>query len=144
MAIIVSSKMKKTDPTKRDLVLQTGRITSHETLLWDMEAIEGMTVKVQHLDASFIGGGQANFLTLSLNKPQLPKVAEAINKHIKRLKPKEEDDLVLLMGGRMKFTTENVQFSDVQCRQQIKLKAKNPDEIQDMLIEAFAEAGQWT
>jgi hypothetical protein len=143
MAIIVSSKMKKTDPTKRDLVLQTGRFTSPEILLWDLEAIEGMIVKVQHLDASFIGGGQANFLTVSLDKPQLPKLAEAVNKHIKRLKLKEEDDLVLLMGGRMRFTTENVQFSDVQCRQQLKLKAKNPDEVMEMLIEAFAEAGQW-
>jgi hypothetical protein len=143
MTIIVSSKNKKAESTKRDMIVQTGRITSHETLLWDLETIEGLTVKVQHLDAEFIGGGQANFLTLSLDKPQLPKLAEAINKHIKRLKPKEEDDLVLLMGGRMKFPVENVQFSDVQCRQQLKLKAKKPEEIQDLLIEAFAEAGQW-
>ena len=143
MTIIVSSKNKKAASTKRDMLLQTGRITSHETLLWDLETIEGLTVKVQHLDAEFIGGGQANFLTLSLDKPQLGKLAEAVNKHIKRLKPKEEDDLVLLIGGRMKFPVENVQFADVQCRQQIKLKAKTPEEVQDLLIEAFAEAGQW-
>jgi hypothetical protein len=143
MAIIVTTKNKKPESTKRDLVVQTGRITSHETLLWDLETIEGLTVKVQHLDAEFIGGGQANFLTISLDKPQLGKLAEAVNKHIKRLKPKEEDDLVLLMGGRMKFPVENVQFADVQCRQQLKLKAKKPEEIQDLLIEAFAEAGQW-
>jgi hypothetical protein len=31
----------------------------------------------------------------------------------------------------------------VQCRQQLKLKAKKPEEVQDLLIEAFAEAGQW-
>jgi hypothetical protein len=143
MTIIVSTKNKKQESTKRDMLLQTGRITSHETLLWDLETIEGLTVKVQHLDAEFIGGGQANFLTLSLDKPQLGKLAEAVNKHIKRLKPKEEDDLVLLIGGRMKFPVENVQFADVQCRQQIKLKAKTPEEVQDLLIEAFAEAGQW-
>ena len=86
MTIIVSSKNKKAASTKRDMLLQTGRITSHETLLWDLETIEGLTVKVQHLDAEFIGGGQANFLTLALDKPQLGKLAEAVPVYRRALK----------------------------------------------------------
>ncbi|MEA1958530.1 MAG: hypothetical protein U9N44_02495 [Chloroflexota bacterium] len=127
------------DATQRHIVLQTGRMTSPETLLWDMENIDGLSIETQRLDAAFLGGGVACFLTINMDKSKLEAVAEAVNKHLKRLKKKGDDDIVVLIGGRIKSQAEEIKFSDVQCRQQVTLKGKTPEKIKELLIEALAE-----
>ena len=74
------------DASKRDLVLQLGRVTSPETFIWDLEAIGDVSVKTQRLGAEFLAGGVATFATITLTKAKLNDVIEAVNKHLKRLK----------------------------------------------------------
>jgi len=128
------------DASQRNLLLQLGRVTSPETFIWDIEAIGEVSVKTQRLGASFLGGGIATFLTITLSKAKLNDVIEAVNKHIKRLKKNEEDDVVILLAGTIKTTSEEIKFSDVQCKRQISLKSKSPEKVKELMIEALAEA----
>ena len=128
------------DASQRNLLLQLGRVTSPETFIWDIEAIGEVSVKTQRLGASFLGGGVATFLTITLTKAKLNEVIEAVNKHIKRLKKNEEDDVVILLSGAIKSTAEEIKFSDVQCKRQISLKSKSPEKVKELMVEALAEA----
>jgi len=128
------------DASQRNLLLQLGRVTSPETFIWDIEAIGEVSVKTQRLGASFLGGGVATFLTITLTKAKLNEVIEAVNKHIKRLKKNEEDDVVILLSGAIKTTAEEIKFSDVQCKRQISLKSKSPEKVKELMVEALAEA----
>jgi len=128
------------DASQRNLLLQLGRVTSPETFIWDIEAIGEVSVKTQRLGASFLGGGGATFLTITLSKTKLNDVIEAVNKHIKRLKKGAEDDVVILLSGTIKTTSEEIKFSDVQCKKQISLKGKSPEKVKELMVEALAEA----
>ena len=128
------------DASQRNLLLQLGRVTSPETFIWDIEAIGEVSVKTQRLGASFLGGGVATFLTITLTKSKLNEVIEAVNKHIKRLKKGAEDDVVILLAGNIKSTAEEIKFADVRCKRQISLKDKSPEKVKDLMVEALAEA----
>ena len=128
------------DASQRNLLLQLGRVTSPETFIWDVEAIGEVSVKTQRLGASFLGGGGATFLTISLSKTKLNDLIEAVNKHIKRLKKGAEDDVVILLAGNIKTTSEEIKFADVRCKKQISLKDKSPEKVKDLMVEALAEA----
>ena len=128
------------DASQRNLLFQVGRVTSPETLIWDLEAIGEVSVKTQRLGAAFLGGGMATFVTVTLTKAKLNDVIEAVNKHLKRLKKGEEDDVVILLSGSIKTTAEEIKFSDVTCRRQMSLKGKSPEKVKEILIEALAEA----
>jgi len=128
------------DTSQRNLLFQVGRTTSPETLIWDLEAIGDIFIKTQRLGAAFLGGGMATFVTVTLTKAKLNDVIEAVNKHLKRLKKGEEDDVVVLLSGSIKTTAEEIKFSDVTCRRQMSLKGKSPEKVKEILIEALAEA----
>jgi len=128
------------DTSQRNLLFQVGRTTSPETLIWDLEAIGDIFIKTQRLGAAFLGGGMATFVTVTLTKAKLNDVIEAVNKHLKRLKKGEEDDVVILLSGSIKTTAEEIKFSDVTCRRQMSLKGKSPEKVKEILIEALAEA----
>jgi hypothetical protein len=128
------------DASKRDIVVQLGRVTSPETFLWDLEAIGDVSVKTQRLGAEFLAGGVAVFATITLSKAKLNDVIEAVNKHIKRLKKGAEDDVVILLSGNIKTTSEEIKFADVRCKKQISLKDKSPEKVKDLMVEALAEA----
>jgi len=128
------------DASKRDLVIQLGRVTSPETFIWDLEAIGDVSVKTQRLGAEFLAGGMCTFATVTLSKAKLNDVIEAVNKHIKRLKKGAEDDVVILLSGNIKTTSEEIKFADVRCKKQISLKDKSPEKVKDLMVEALAEA----
>ena len=128
------------DASQRNLLLQLGRVTSPETFIWDIEAIGEVSVKTQRLGASFLAGGVASFLTITLTKAKLNDVIEAVNKHLKRLKKGEEDDVVILLSGTIKTTSEEIKFGDVKCKKQISLKGKSPEKVKELMVEALAEA----
>jgi len=128
------------DASQRDLLLQLGRVTSPETFIWDVEAIGEVSVKTQRLGAAFLGGGGATFLTITLSKAKLNDVIEAVNKHLKRLKKGAEDDVVILLSGTIKTTSEEIKFSDVKCKKQVSLKGKSPEKVKELMVEALAEA----
>lgn len=128
------------DASQRNLLFQVGRVTSPETMIWDLEAIGEVNVKTQRLGAAFLGGGMATFVTVTLTKAKLNDVIEAVNKHLKRLKKGEEDDVVILLSGSIKTTAEEIKFSDVTCRRQMSLKGKSPEKVKEIMIEALAEA----
>jgi hypothetical protein len=128
------------DTSQRNLLLQLGRVTSPETFIWDLESIGEVSVKTQRLGAAFLGGGLATFITISLSKTKLNEVIEAVNKHLKRLKKVEEDDVVILLSGTIKTTSEEIRFGDVKCKKQISLKGKSPEKVKELMVEALAEA----
>jgi uncharacterized protein YciI len=128
------------DASQRNLLLQLGRVTSPETFIWDLESIGEVSVKTQRLGAAFLGGGLATFITISLSKTKLNEVIEAVNKHLKRLKKVEEDDVVILLSGTIKTTSEEIRFGDVKCKKQISLKGKSPEKVKELMVEALAEA----
>lgn len=128
------------DSSQRNLLFQVGRVTSPETLIWDLEAIGDVSVKTQRLGAAFLGGGLATFVTITLTKAKLNEVIEAINKHLKRLKKGEEDDVVILLSGTVRTTADEIKFSDITCRKQISLKGKSPEKVKELMVEALAEA----
>jgi hypothetical protein len=128
------------DASQRNLLFQLGRVTSPETLIWDLEAIGEIYVRTQRLGAAFLGGGLATFVTVTLTKAKLDDVVEAVNKHLKRLKKGQEDDVVILLSGTIKTTAEEVKFSDVICRKQISLRGKSPEKVKELMVEALAEA----
>jgi len=128
------------DASQRNLLLQLGRVTSPETFIWDLEAIGDVSVKTQRLGAEFLAGGFAVFATITLTKAKLNEVIEAVNKHIKRLKKDAEDDIVILLAGTIKTTSDEIKFGDVKCKRQIHLKDKSPEKVKDLMVEALAEA----
>ena len=128
------------DASQRNLLLQLGRVTSPETFIWDVEAIGEVSVKTQRLGAAFLGGGGATFLTITLSKSKLNDVIEAVNKHLKRLKKGAEDDVVILLSGTIKTTSEEIKFGDVKCKKQVSLKGKSPEKVKELMVEALAEA----
>ena len=90
--------------------------------------------------AEFLAGGMCTFATVTLSKAKLNDVIEAVNKHIKRLKKGAEDDVVILLSGNIKTTSEEIKFADVRCKKQISLKDKSPEKVKDLMVEALAEA----
>ncbi len=122
------------DHQKR-LILQTGPFTPPDALLLDLETIDGIKLNVQRLGASFRGGGVATFITVITNNSSIAPLAEATYQHIKRLKSKGGDDLIILIGGEINTNAEEVRFRDVRCRRQISLKQKSQDEIRGILLE---------
>ena len=120
------------------IVIQTGPFTSPESLLRDLEAIDGAKLNVQRLGTSFRGGGVATFITVTTSNREFGPLAEALFHHTGRLKTRGGDDLVLLVDGEIRSKADMVEFRDVRCRRQISLREKPQDEIRQILQE---EAG---
>lgn len=117
------------------VILQTGPFTPPDSLLRDLETIDGIQINVQRLGASFRGGGVATFVTVTTNNASIAPLAEAVHQHTKRLKTKGGDDLVILIGGEINTNAEEVSFRDVRCQRQLSLKDKSQDEIRGLLLE---------
>lgn len=125
--------------TPRTIVLQTGCQTPPDSLVWDLSLIEGLSVDARRLAASFRGGGVASFLLITADDSSTSSLADALCQHLKRLKVRGNDDLVILLGGAINTDHEEVSFRDVRCRRQVSLKGKSQDEIKELLKEALAE-----
>lgn len=117
------------------MLLQTGPFTPPDSLLQDLETIDGIQLNVQRLGVSFRGGGVATFITVTTNNSSITPLAEAIYQHTKRLKSRGGDDLIILLGGEINTNAEEVSFRDVRCRRQISVKEKSQDEIRGILLE---------
>ena len=126
--------------TQRTIVLQTGRQTPADSLLRDLAAIEGIFIDARRLGTSFLGGGVASFILIAADNVNTSPLADALYQHLKRLKVRGDDDLVILLGGVINTTEEEVGFRDVRCRRHVSLKGKSQDEIKEILEEALAEA----
>jgi len=120
---------------QKEMILQTGPFTPPDSLLQDLETIDGIKLSVQRLGASFRGGGVATFITVTTNNTDIAPLAEAIYQHTKRLKSKGGDDLIILLGGEINTDAEEIAFRDVRCRRQISFKEKSQDEIRRILLE---------
>ncbi len=120
------------------IILQTGPFTPPDSLLRDLDTIDGIQINVQRLGASFRGGGVATFITVTTNNSSIAPLAEAVYQHTKRLKTRGGDDLVILVGGEINTNEEEVSFRDVQCQRHLSLKDKSQDEIRGLLLEGHA------
>lgn len=125
--------------TQGTIVLQTGRQTPPAPLLWDLGLIEGVSTDARRLGASFLGGGVASFIIIAADSAKISPLTDAICKHLKRLKKRGEDDVMVLLGGVINTDAEEVSFRDVRCRRQVSLKGKSQGEVKEILEEAFAE-----
>ena len=126
----------------RTIVLQAGRQTPPDALLWELDFVEGISAEAKRLDAEFIGGGVASFVLISVTRSvDISALAKVIYQHIGRLKRKGDDDLIVLVGGKITSNKEEVNFKDVRCRTMIPLKGKSPEEVEKIVKEAIAEAG---
>jgi hypothetical protein len=117
------------------IVLQTGRLTPPDSLVRDLGAIQDISIDVRRLGTSFLGGGVATFVIIATDNANTALLADILHNHTKRLKVRGGDDLIILMGGRINTDEEEVGFRDVQCRKQVSLKDKSPDEIRGLLEE---------
>lgn len=118
---------------QQELIIQTGPLTPPDSLLGDLEAIDGIKLRAQRLGTWFRSGGVATFITVTTNTTQIAPLAEALSQHAKRLKTRGADDLVFLLGGEIRSDAETVTFQDVRCQRQISLKEKSPEEIRLLL-----------
>jgi hypothetical protein len=126
----------------RTILLQAGRQTPPDALLWELDFVEGTSAEAKRLDTEFIGGGVASFVLISVTRSvDISALAKAIYQHIGRLKRKGDDDLIVLVGGRITSNKEEVNFKDVRCRTMIPLKGKSQEEVEKTIREAIAEAG---
>jgi hypothetical protein len=117
------------------VILQTGPFTPPDSLLRDLETIDGIQINVQRLGASFRGGGVATFITVTTNNASIAPLAEAVYQHTKRLKTRGGDDLFILVGGEISTNEEEVSFREVRSQRQLSLKDKSQDEIRGLLLE---------
>ena len=130
------------DSMPRTVVLQTGRQTPPDSLLWDLDFISGISVQAKRLGTDFLGGGVASFVMIDVSATaDADALAKSMHQHTERLKKRGDDDLVILVGGQITTDEEEVSFKDVKCRRQIPLKGKSVEEIKEALDEALAEAG---
>ena len=118
---------------QRELVIQTGPLTGPDSLLVDLEAIDGIKFHTQRLGTWFRSGGVATFVTVTTSGDQIVPLAEALFQHTKRLKTRGGDDLVFLLGCEIRSDAETVSFQDVRCQRQISLREKSQDEIRLLL-----------
>lgn len=125
----------------KTIVLQTGRQTPPDSLLWDLDFVNGISIAAKRLGAEFLGGGVASFVLITLTaQADSGALVEVLHKHVQRLKKRGDDDLVVLLGGSIRSEEEEVSFKDVRCRKQVSLKAKPAEEIGEIIQEAMAEA----
>ena len=130
------------EATPRTGVLQTGRQTPPDSLLWDLDFIDGISMQAKRLGTDFIGGGVASFILVTISdNADTAALANAMYQHVQRLKKRGDDDLVILLGGKITTDEEEVSFKDVKCRKQISLKGKPQEEVKEALDEALSEAG---
>ena len=130
------------ESTPRTVVLQTGRQTPPDSLLWDLDFIDGISMQAKRLGTDFIGGGVASFILVTISdNADTAALANAMYQHVQRLKKRGDDDLVILLGGKITTDEEEVSFKDVKCRKQISLKGKPQEEVKEALDEALSEAG---
>jgi|GEM_PF-987088 len=130
------------DSTPRTVVLQTGRQTPPDSLLWDLDFLAGISMQAKRLGTDFLGGGVASFVMIDVSaSADTAALANTMHQHTERLKKRGDDDLVILVGGQITTDEEEVSFKDVKCRRQIPLKGKSVEEIKEALDEALAEAG---
>ena len=130
-----------TESTPKTLVLQTGRQTPPDALLWDLDFISGISMQAKRLGTDFLGGGVASFILMNIAAgADIAALAGAMYQHTLRLKKRGDDDVVVLMGGKITTDEEEVSFKDVKCRKQTSLKGKSQEEITEALQEALAEA----
>lgn len=118
---------------QRELVIQTGPLTAPDSLLADLEIIDGIKLHTQRLGTWFRSGGVATFITVTTNSDQIAPLAEALFQHAQRLKTRGGDDLVFLLGGEIRSDAEMVSFQDVRCQRQISLREKSQEEIRLLL-----------
>jgi hypothetical protein len=125
----------------KTIILQTGRQTPPDSLLWDLDFVNGISIGAKRLGAEFLGGGVASFVLITVTaKADSGALAEAIYQHVQRLKKRGDDDLVVLLGGSIRSEEEEVSFKDVKCRRQVSLKGKSKEEIGEIIEEAMAKA----
>lgn len=125
----------------RTIIIQTGRQTPPDAFLWDLDFIDGIRIEAKRLAADFRSGGLASFVMITTSaNTDATAIAGTISKHLQRLKRRGHDDLVLLVGGSITATGNEISFKDVKCRRQIPLKGMSQDEILNALNEALAEA----
>ena len=129
------------ESTPRTVVLQTGRQTPPDSLLWDLDFIDGISVQAKRLGTDFLGGGVASFVLITISaNADTAALANTMHQHTLRLKKRGDDDLVVLLGGKITTDEEEVRFKDVKCRKQISLKGKPEEEVKEALEEALMEA----
>jgi hypothetical protein len=130
------------DSAPRTVVLQTGRQTPPDSLLWDLDFLDGISMQAKRLGTDFLGGGVASFVMIDVSaSADTTALANTMHQHTQRLKKRGDDDLVILLGGKITTEEEEVSFKDVKCRRQVSLKGKSEEEIKEALDEALAEAG---
>jgi hypothetical protein len=130
------------DSAPRTVVLQTGRQTPPDSLLWDLDFLDGISMQAKRLGTDFLGGGVASFVMIDVSaSADTAALANTMHQHTQRLKKRGDDDLVILLGGKITTDEEEVSFKDVKCRRQVSLKGKSEEEIKEALDEALAEAG---
>lgn len=127
------------EPTRRRILLQTGRQTPPDPLLWDLALIDGITTDTRRLGLSFRGGGVASFISIDTDDTKASPLASAICKHLQRLKRRGEDDVVVLLGGTITSDEQEVSFRDVKCHKQVALKGKSEEEVMEVIEAALAE-----
>jgi hypothetical protein len=129
------------ESTPKMIVLQTGRQTPPDSLLWDLDFINGISMQAKRLGTDFLGGGVASFVLITVSEnADTSALANAMYQHTQRLKKRGDDDLVILLGGKITTDEEEVSFKDVKCRKQTSLKGKSQEEITEALQGALAEA----
>lgn len=125
----------------KTIILQTGRQTPPDSLLWDLDFVNGISIVAKRLGAEFLGGGVASFVLITVTaQADIGALSEAISQHIQRLKKRGDDDLVVMLGGVIQSEEDEVSFKDIRCRKQASLKGKSKEEIGKIIEEAMAEA----
>jgi len=118
------------------VILQTGRLTPPDSLVRDLETIQDISINVRRLGTSFRGGGVVTFIRIATDNANAALLADILYNYTKRLKVRGDDDLFILIGGRINTDEEVVSFRDVQCRRQVSLRDKSQDEIRELLEES--------
>lgn len=125
----------------RTIIIQTGRQTPPDALLWDLDFVQGISMEARRLATDFLGGGVASFVLITFNEnADTAALSNAVHQHVQRLKKRGADDLVVLVGGEIRTEAKEVSFKDIRCHKQVSLKGKSLEEIQEILENALAEA----
>jgi len=101
-----------------------------------LETIQDISINVRRLGTSFRGGGVVTFIRIATDNANAALLADILYNYTKRLKVRGDDDLFILIGGRINTDEEVVSFRDVQCRRQVSLRDKSQDEIRELLEES--------